>query len=118
MRPASQPVGAGVMRSRLIARTRRRSPNASPFVADQNAPRRTIFARDIEMSSPISGRRQPSSSPITSASQYALAPAKSAAFFASGAIYFVKKGIEDWGLKRSVGRGPLNLVPLVVDLKQ
>ena len=43
--------------------------------------------------------------------------AYSPGFFAAGSIFFVKKGIDDWGLKRSLGRGPLNLVPLVVDLK-
>jgi peptide/nickel transport system substrate-binding protein len=43
--------------------------------------------------------------------------AYSPGFFAAASIFFVRKGIEDWGLKRSVGRGPLNLVPLVTDLK-
>jgi peptide/nickel transport system substrate-binding protein len=43
--------------------------------------------------------------------------AYSPGFFASGSIFFVRKDIPDWGLKRSVGRGPLNLVPLVTDLK-
>jgi hypothetical protein len=38
-------------------------------------------------------------------------------FFAAASIFFVRKDIPDWGLKRSVGRGPLNLVPLVTDLK-
>ncbi len=38
-------------------------------------------------------------------------------FFAASSIYFVRKGLPDWGLKRSVGRGPLNLIPLVMDLK-
>lgn len=44
--------------------------------------------------------------------------AYSPGFFSSSSIFFVKKGISDWGLKRSVGRGPLNIVPLVVDLKR
>ena len=44
--------------------------------------------------------------------------AYSPGFFAASSIFFVRKGIEDWGLKRSVGRGPLNLVPLVTDLKR
>ncbi len=43
--------------------------------------------------------------------------AYSPGFFAAAAIYFARKGIPDWGLKRSRGRGPINLVPLVVDLK-
>ena len=34
-------------------------------------------------------------------------------FFAAGAIFFVRTGIADWGLERSVGRGPLNLAALV-----
>ena len=38
-------------------------------------------------------------------------------FFSAASIFFVRKDIPDWGLKRSVGRGPLNLVPLVTDLK-
>lgn len=38
-------------------------------------------------------------------------------FFAAGSIFFVKRGLPDWGLKRSRGRGPLNIVPLVMDLK-
>jgi len=38
-------------------------------------------------------------------------------FFSASSIFFVKRGIPDWGLKRSVGRGPINLVPLVADLK-
>ena len=38
-------------------------------------------------------------------------------FFSAGSIFFVRKGLPDWGLKRSVGRGPLNIVPLVMDLK-
>ena len=38
-------------------------------------------------------------------------------FFAAGSIFFVRKGIPDWGLSRSTGRGSLNVVPLVADLK-
>jgi ABC-type transport system substrate-binding protein len=34
-------------------------------------------------------------------------------FFASGALFFLRKGIPDWGVERSVGRGPLNLAALV-----
>jgi len=34
-------------------------------------------------------------------------------FFSAGSIYFVKKGIPDWGLGKSKGRGPLNLSALV-----
>ena len=45
--------------------------------------------------------------------KYGFERAYSPGFFAAGSIYFVKKGIPDWGLKRSVGRGPINLVPLV-----
>lgn len=50
--------------------------------------------------------------------RYSHERAYSPGFFAASSIFFVKKGIEDWGLKRSVGRGPLNIVPLVVDLKR
>ena len=38
-------------------------------------------------------------------------------FFSAGSIFFVRKGIADWGLSRSTGRGTLNVVPLVADLK-
>ena len=38
-------------------------------------------------------------------------------FFSAGSIFFVRKGISDWGLNRSTGRGALNVVPLVADLK-
>jgi ABC-type transport system substrate-binding protein len=38
-------------------------------------------------------------------------------FFSASALFFVRRGIPDWGLKRSTGRGPLNVVPLVMDLK-
>ena len=38
-------------------------------------------------------------------------------FFSAGSIFFVRKGIPDWGLSRSTGRGSLNVVPLVADLK-
>ncbi len=34
-------------------------------------------------------------------------------FFSAGSIYFVRKGIPDWGLGKSKGRGPLNLSALV-----
>jgi len=34
-------------------------------------------------------------------------------FFSAGSIYFVRKGIGDWGLGKSKGRGPLNLSALV-----
>ena len=34
-------------------------------------------------------------------------------YFSAGSIYFVRKGIRDWGLGRSKGRGPLNLSALV-----
>ena len=30
-------------------------------------------------------------------------------FFSSGALFFLRKGIPDWGVSKSVGRGPLNL---------
>src|SRR5262249_3394868 len=39
-------------------------------------------------------------------------------FFGAGSVFFVRKGIEEWGINRSVGRGQLQLVALVVDLKQ
>lgn len=35
------------------------------------------------------------------------------AFFSAGSIWFVRKGIPDWGLSKSKGRGPLNLAGLV-----
>ena len=35
------------------------------------------------------------------------------AFFSSGAIWFARKGLPDWGLDKSKGRGPLNLAALV-----
>ena len=38
-------------------------------------------------------------------------------YFSAGSIFFVRKGIPDWGLSRSTGRGSLNVVPLVADLK-
>ena len=34
-------------------------------------------------------------------------------FFSSGSVWFVRKGIADWGLEQSKGRGPLNLAALV-----
>ena len=33
-------------------------------------------------------------------------------FFSSGALFFLRKGIPDWGVGKSVGRGPLNLAGL------
>lgn len=34
-------------------------------------------------------------------------------FFSAGAVFFIRKGIPDWGLERSRGRGLLNLAGLV-----
>jgi len=34
-------------------------------------------------------------------------------FFSAGSVWFVRKGIPDWGLEQSQGRGPLNLAALV-----
>lgn len=34
------------------------------------------------------------------------------AFFSAGSVWFARKGIPDWGLARSRGRGPLNLAAL------
>jgi peptide/nickel transport system substrate-binding protein len=34
-------------------------------------------------------------------------------FFSAGSVWFVRKGIPDWGLEKSKGRGPLNLAALV-----
>ena len=34
------------------------------------------------------------------------------AFFDAGTVYFVRKGIPDWGLTKTKGRGPLNLAAL------
>ena len=34
------------------------------------------------------------------------------AFFSAGSVWFVRKGIPDWGLEKSKGRGPLNLAGL------
>ena len=34
-------------------------------------------------------------------------------FFATGALFFLRKGLADWGIDKSVGRGPLNLAALV-----
>jgi peptide/nickel transport system substrate-binding protein len=39
-------------------------------------------------------------------------------FFSASALWFVRAGIPDWGLERSRGRGPLNLLPLVTSLKK
>ena len=33
-------------------------------------------------------------------------------------IFFLRRGLTDWGLSRSKGRGTINLVPLVADLRQ
>ena len=33
-------------------------------------------------------------------------------FFSAGSVWFVRKGIPDWGLEQSKGRGPLNLTAL------
>jgi peptide/nickel transport system substrate-binding protein len=33
-------------------------------------------------------------------------------FFSAGSVWFVRKGIPDWGLEQSQGRGPLNLAAL------
>ena len=33
-------------------------------------------------------------------------------FFSSGAVWFARKGLPDWGLEKSKGRGPLNLSAL------
>ncbi len=35
------------------------------------------------------------------------------AFFSAGSIWFARKGLADWGLEKSKGRGPLNLAALV-----
>jgi ABC-type transport system substrate-binding protein len=34
-------------------------------------------------------------------------------FFSAGSLFFIRKGIADWGLERSQGRGLLNLAALV-----
>jgi hypothetical protein len=34
-------------------------------------------------------------------------------FFSAGSLFFIRKGIADWGLDRSRGRGLLNLTALV-----
>jgi ABC-type transport system substrate-binding protein len=44
--------------------------------------------------------------------------AYSPGFFSASAIWFVRAGISDWGLNRSRGRGPLNLLPLVTGLQR
>lgn len=44
--------------------------------------------------------------------------AYSPGFFSASAIWFVRSGIPDWGLSRSRGRGPLNLLPLVAGLQR
>jgi len=33
-------------------------------------------------------------------------------FFSAGSVWFVRKGLPDWGLEQSKGRGPLNLAAL------
>lgn len=38
-------------------------------------------------------------------------------FFTAAALWGVRPDTPDWGLERTRGRGPLNLVPLVTDLK-
>jgi peptide/nickel transport system substrate-binding protein len=44
--------------------------------------------------------------------------AYSPGFFSAGSIWFVRAGIPDWGLSRSKGRGQLNLLPLITDLRR
>ena len=44
--------------------------------------------------------------------------AYSPGFFSASAVWFVRSGIPDWGLSRSRGRGPLNLLPLVAGLSR
>jgi ABC-type transport system substrate-binding protein len=44
--------------------------------------------------------------------------AYSPGFFSAGSIWFVRGNLPDWGLERSRGRGPLNLLPLVTDLRR
>ena len=44
--------------------------------------------------------------------------AYSPGFFQSSSIFFLRRGLTDWGLSRSKGRGTINLVPLVADLRQ
>ena len=56
-------------------------------------------------------------SATTEIGRYGHDRAYSPGFFSAGALFFARKGLPDWGLKRSVGRGPINVVPLVVDLK-
>ena len=34
-------------------------------------------------------------------------------FFSAGSLFFIRKGLADWGLERSHGRGLLNLAALV-----
>jgi len=56
-------------------------------------------------------------SATTEIGRYGHDRAYSPGFFSAGALFFARKGLPDWGLKRSVGRGPINVVPLVADLK-
>jgi ABC-type transport system substrate-binding protein len=55
---------------------------------------------------------------MTEIGRYGHERAYSPGFFSAGAIWFVRAGIPDWGLNRSKGRGPLNLLPLVADLRR
>jgi hypothetical protein len=34
-------------------------------------------------------------------------------FFSAGSLFFLRRGIADWGIGKSVGRGPLNLAAFV-----
>ena len=34
-------------------------------------------------------------------------------FFSAGSLFFLRKGIPDWGVERSLGRGLLNLSAFV-----
>ena len=34
-------------------------------------------------------------------------------FFSAGSVFFLRKGIADWGIEKSVGRGPINLTAFV-----
>lgn len=55
---------------------------------------------------------------MTEIGKYGHDRAYSPGFFSASAIWFVRSGIADWGLDRSRGRGPLNLLPLVVGLQR
>jgi len=54
---------------------------------------------------------------ITEIGRYAHDRAYSPGFFSASSLFFVRKGLPDWGLDRSVGRSQINIVPLVADLK-